>query len=473
MITDDHHSIIIGATRSGKTRRLVFPTIYQLSHANESMILTDPKGELYTRTASFLQNKGYNVICLDFRNPGWGNRWNPMQPVVDGINEKNFTKASEQAWSIAHMFVHQRRSSRSNGEPIWDNGAEAVIASLILAVASEAKMFAQKHMASVYKMLAELGETQKAMRGNSVIEYIPLNEFFKNLPYDHPARDAFATARLAPERTRGSFYATVASLLRLFSDPSIAYLTAAQDHDLKNIGIEKTAVFLIIPDEDKSRHSLAALYVDQAYQALVDVANRYGGRLPVRVNMILDEFGNMPGFKDFDTKLTVSAGRGIRWNLIVQDFEQLKQAYPDTTQTIKGNCHTWIYLLTQDPGTAKVISQRCGRYTVLTDSSTVNVRAFEASKGQSFGLMGRDLLTPDEVMRWPENYSLVIRARQYPARLYLPDLSSWPADKDFIPYEGVKERRIEKVHVFAPVMDQLEQVASTEKETKYFLDILD
>ena len=87
--------------------------------------------------------------------------------------------------------------------------------------------------------------------------------------------------------------------------------------------------------------------------------------------------------------------------------------------------------------------------------------------------MGRDLLTPDEVMRWPENYSLVIRARQYPARLYLPDLSSWPADKDFIPYEGVKERRIEKVHVFAPVMDQLEQVASTEKETKYFLDILD
>lgn len=452
IVTQDFHSLIIGATRSGKTRRLVFPTIWQLAHAGESMIMTDPKGELHQRTSGFLKKRGYHVICLDFREPGWGNRWNAMQPVVDAIQKGDLSKATKQAWSIAHMFVHQKPGT-AQGEQIWNNGAESVIASLILSVAMEAENDSQKHMTSVYKTLAELGETKKAMMGKMLIDYIPLNEFMKSLPMDHPARDAFATARLAPERTRGSFYATVAALLRLYSDPSISYLTAAQDHDLTKIGQEKTAVFLIIPDEDKTRHALAALYVDQAYQALIDLANKNNGRVPLRVNYILDEFGNMPPIKDFDTKLTVSGGRGIRWNLIVQDFQQLKQAYRDTAQTIKGNCHTWIYLLTQDPQTAKDVSVKCGKYTIQTDNSSVNIRGYEASRGQSSGLTGRDLLTIDEIMRWPENQSLVIRARHFPARLHLPDLSQWPADRDFITWGGEMERKVEKVDVFIPGFD--------------------
>lgn len=476
MVTQDFHSIIIGATRSGKTRRLVFPTIWQLAHAGESMILTDPKGELYERTSFFLRREGYNVVCLDFREPGWGNHWNPMQPVIEAIKKNDLSKATKHAWSIAHMFVHQHSGSMK-GEQIWNNGAESVIASLILAIATEAKSEAQKHMTSVYKTLAELGETQQTMKGDRIVDFVPLNEFMKMLPIDHPARDAFATARLAPERTRGSFYSTVAALLRLFSDPGISYLTSKQDHDLGDIGRVKTAVFLIIPDEDKTRHPLAALYVDQAYQALVDVANQNGGRLPIRVNNILDEFGNMPPIKDFDTKLTVSGGRGVRWNLIVQGFQQLKAAYDEAAETIKGNCHVWIYLLTQNYGTAKELSQKCGRYTIQTDNSSVNVRGIEASRGQSSGLTGRDLLTPDEITRWPEDLSLVLQARQYPARLYLPDLSLWPADKELIAEGGVVDRNIQNVDVFIPSLEHVSNSSNNSdwnaEEKEFYLDELD
>lgn len=466
--TSDSNSCVVGTTRSGKTRGLVFPTIWMLAHAGESMLLTDPKGELYERSAPFLREKGYKVKVIDFRKPGWGNFWNAMQPVINALSENNIAEASQYAWSIANMFVYQKPGAdKGGGESIWKDGAESVIAALILVVALEATHQSQKHMFSVYKTLAELGKSRKVKVGNTITEYVALNDYMDNLPFDHPARDAYATAALAPERTRGSFFSNVASLLRLFADPSIRYLTAEQDHALDEIGQEKTAVFLIIPDEDKTRHPLAALYVDQTYKALVDCANRCGGRLPVRVNMLLDEFGNMPPLKDFDTKLTVSLGRGIRWNIILQDFSQLNAAYGEATaNTIRGNCQNLIYLLTTDPKTAKSISERCGKYTVSTEGSSYSVGKSNVSRGGNFGLTSRDLLTMDEILRWPIGTSLVIRARQFPACLSLPDLSEWPADKELVP-DGIEiHREIKKVDVFVPEFGpDSEKEASAEEES--------
>jgi len=449
---NDVNTLIVGATRSGKSRRLVLPTIWMLAHAGESMLLTDPKGELYERSAKFLQKKGYKIKVVDFRKPGWGNFWNPMDPVIQALEKDDVAEATKHAWSIANMFVYQRPGS-DRGEPIWRDGAESIIATLILAVAMEAPSRDMKHMYSVYKMLAELGPTQKVMFGGIVTEYVPLTDYIQGLPANHPARDAYATAALAPERTRGSFFTNVTTLLRLFADPSIRYLTSRQDHALDDIGMEKTAVFLIVPDEDKTRHPLAALYVDQTYQALVDRANQEGGRLPIRVNFLLDEFGNMPPLKDFDTKVTVSLGRGIRWNIILQDFAQLEAAYGEkVSRTIRGNCHTLIYLLTTDEDTAAKISRRLGRYTIESESSSYNVGIGRShiNRGGSSGLAGRDLLTPDEILRWPEDRALVIRARHNPANLPLPDLSFLPANEDLKPFKVEQTRKIDDVESFVP-----------------------
>jgi type IV secretion system protein VirD4 len=464
--SSDVNSIIVGTTRSGKTRRIVYPTMWMLSHTNESMLMTDPKGELYERAAPYLRKQGYKVKVVDFREPGWGNRWNPMQPVLDALDHGDIALANQHAWSTANMFVYQKPGSdKGGGESIWKDGAESVIAALILVVALEAPQDNQKHMYSVYKTLAELGKSRKIMIGNTIQEYVALNDYMDSLPQDHPARDAYATAALSPEKTRGSFFSNVASILRLFSDPSIRFLTAEQDHVLHDIGREKTAVFLIIPDEDKTRHPMAALYVDQTYKALVKLANGNKGRLPVRVNMILDEFGNMPPLKDFDTKLTVSLGRGIRWNLILQDFKQLDIAYgSDVATVIRGNCQNLIYLLTTDEKTAKLISERLGTYTISSEGSSYNVSKSSVNRGGSFGLMKRDLLTAEEILKWPMDKSLIIRARLDAAVISLPDLSEYPADQDFTADDIEVERNLSKVHLFIPEINKLTQKQEEEEE---------
>lgn len=427
--TEDSNTLVIGTTRSGKTRTFIFPSIWLLAQAKESMVITDPKGEIHDYTRSYLEKKGYDIIVMNFRDPSRSNFWNPIETVKKAKNENDYAKASEAAWNVAHSLVYQSPDIKND---VWADGQESVIASLVLAVAMEAPDNKFIHMSSVYDNLIELGKIIKVPKDGILIDYVPLNTFFESLDHSHLARKAYGTSLLSPERMRGSFFSNTSATLRLFSDPGISHITSQQDHNLSDVGKKPTVVFLVIPDEDTTRHVLASLYIDQTYQSLVELANKNDGRLPIRVNFLLDEFGNMPSIADFDTKVTVSLGRGIRWHLIVQDLQQLKKRYRENADTITSNCHTWIYLLTTDIKTAEEISKRTGKYTIQTQnySSTGGDRG--VSKGQSVGLTSRALLTPDEVLRWQVEESLVTRARNHPARLPLPDISKWvKASEDF------------------------------------------
>lgn len=198
-------------------------------------------------------------------------RWNPLHPVAEAIKAGDPSKASAAAWDIAHMIVHQ---SPITGDPIWANGEESVIAAMILLSAAEAPEERFKHLGTAYTILYTLGAADEDGK-------LPLNDYITSLSAGHLAKAAYGTALLAPYRQRGSFFTGASADLRLFADPAIVHLTSAQDHELDLPGKEKTAVFLCIPDEKGTRHILASLYVDQTYQALVELAVRHGGRLPV------------------------------------------------------------------------------------------------------------------------------------------------------------------------------------------------
>ena len=342
----DVHTLLIGATRSGKSRKIIIPSIWEIAKAGESMVIGDPKGELYIFTRDYLKSQGYNVITLNLREPSKGNQWNMLDLVNKAVDDKDISKATELAWDIAHTIANQSPSAST--DPLWRNGEESTIAALILLTALNSEFAFQRHMTTAYYLLAEYGQPLPD-------ESIPLLDYINNkLEMTHPARSAFATASIAPYKTRASFFTTALSDLRLFSDPNISDMTAIQDHELEKIGIEKTAVFLIVPDEKGTRNVLATLYIDQVYGAMVDLANKRGGRIPRRVNFILDEFGNLPSIPEFDKKITVAGGRGMRFTLAVQDIAQLKKLYDKNAQTITGNCHNWIYLKTADIETAKL-----------------------------------------------------------------------------------------------------------------------
>lgn len=421
-VFDDLHTLIIGATRSGKSRKVILPSIWGLGKAGESMIIGDPKGELYITSKEYLEKKGYKVIALNLREPNKGNQWNMLDMVNKAVDEGDIPKATELAWDIASAITNQKPAASS--EPIWQNGEESTIAALILLTVLNSQFKFQRHMTTAYYLLAEYGQPLED-------ETIPLLEYIKGLPVKHPAKSAFATASIAPYKTRASFFTTALADLRLFSDPNISDMTSKQDHIIENIGIEKTAVFLIVPDEKTTRNVLATLYVDQVYQSMVDLANKRGGRIPRRVNIALDEFGNLPPIPNFDKKLTVAGGRGMRFTIAVQDTAQIKKLYKDNAQTITGNCHNWIYIKTADVETAKLVSEKTGKYTVETENSSSSVQSKGHSRTHGSGLAGRPLLMPDEVLRWNTSRSLILPISYFPARYPLPDLSMYDANVEF------------------------------------------
>lgn len=423
--TEDVNTIIVGASRSGKSRRIMLETIWNLAKAGESILLTDPKGELYRKSKKYLEKNGYEIIVINLRNPSKSNKYNCNYLVNEAIKEGNIAKASEAAWDIANMIVNQK--PRTGEAPVWANGEEATIASLILLNSMEADEELQKHMGSVYRDLFVLGCANEETGSYPIVKYM------NSLDVNHPARAAFATATLAPPRQRGSFFADVSASLRLWSDPAIVDMTSQQDHNLDILGKKKAAVFLIVEDEKDTKNIIASMYINQSYQRLVDFSNKQeNSRLPVRVNYLIEEAGNIPTIPYLDKKVSVGLGRGIRFSLVLQDFGQLDKNYgKDTARIIKSNCHDLIYLLTMDTDTAKEISERTGTYTIETSSTSSHNGKNSSSESSGKSNAGRVLLKPDEVSRFPKNLSLVFRARQFPAVLPLPDLSVWEkADKE-------------------------------------------
>ncbi len=421
-VDDNIHSLTVGATRSGKTRSVVLQTIGNLALAGESMILSDPKGELFEYTSPYLESKGYKVITLDFKNPMKSNRYNYLQPVIDAVNNNDFRKAEEYAWDITNSLVGDENS---HSEKIWRDGEMSVIAGAIMSVVFDnQKQPEYQNLTNVYMFISEMCKTI----GNN---QMPLNRYIDALVDEHPAKSVFSIAKIAPDKTRSSFFTSALTTLKLFANKSIYSMTCKSDFSLTDAGRERVATFIILPDEKTTYYSLASLFVYQNYVALVEKADSRGGELFKRVNYILDEFGNFSSIPAFSNMLTVAGGRKIRFNLFLQSFSQLETKYgKEIAENIRDNCQTWIYLKTASTETATIISKKLGTYTTSTYSMSNSYSKYQSgSNSESMNLISRPLLTEDEIMRIERPYLLVIPTGMFPVMSTLPDISKWQFNK--------------------------------------------
>ncbi|MBW4079971.1 VirD4-like conjugal transfer protein, CD1115 family [Paenibacillus sp. S150] len=413
-IGDDVHSLCIGATRSGKSRTVVLQSIGLLALAGESLVISDPKAELFHYSSVLLEKLGYEVFALDFRHPEKSHHYNLLQPIIDATLAGDQEQAEMLAWDMTNVLV-----GKAQGEKIWTNGEMSVIAASILSVVwDNVKRPEFQNMTNVYWFLAEMNK----QIGNKT----PMQEYIKRLPQNHPARALLSISDIAPSRTKGSFYTSALTTLRLFTSKSIYAITHKSDFSLADIGNKKQALFIILPDEKTTFYPVASLMVSQLYELLTTEADKRGGRLKQRVNFILDEFGNFTPIADFTNKLTVGGGRGMRFNLFLQSFEQLKEKYDDhVANTIKSNCQTWIYLQADDLETLREVSEKLGTYTTSSYQLSASHGKYSTpSTSHSLNLLERKLLTVDEVHRVSRPYQIVL-SRSYPAMMYSPDLSSW------------------------------------------------
>ena len=413
-IDDDLHTIILGATRSGKTRSIILQSICFTGLSSESMIITDVKGELHEYTHIYLTRLGYEVITLDFKNPLKSSKYNFLQPIIDNVRQGHISKAVGLVWDLTASLVPETK-----GEQIWTDGQASVIAGAIMSVVFDNMERPQfQNMTNVYYFINYMCKSGE--RGE-----MPLNKYIDSLKDNHPAKGLFGVALLAPSKTRGSFFTSALATLRLFTDPNIYNMTQESDFNISATGDKKRAVFIILPDEKTTYNSVASLFIYQQYVYLVEASDENGGRLNNRVNFILEEFGNFTKIVSFSNLLTVGGGRGCRFCLVVQSFSQIEEKYgKEQAETIKDNCHCLIYLRSENPNTNAEISKRLGKYTTSSYGRS-NSHSRNPNGSSSMNLIARDLLMPEEVNKVERPYLLVLMSGAYPAVMKMPDISQW------------------------------------------------
>lgn len=416
-ISKDYHSLIIGSTGAGKTRRLLLPSLCNYLFAGESIICTDPKGEILQYSIPLLEKLGYKVLTIDFKNPMKSTRYNFLQPVINAFKQGDIRKAEEYCWDITQALVGNEDTKM---EKIWKDGEMSIIAGTIMTVVAENMEHPQyQNLTNVYTFISEMCRTENGK--------MPINYFIEHLPPTHPAINIFGIARIAPEKTRSSFFTSALTTLRLFTSQTIYDMTCNSDFDLTDLGKGKYFVDIILPDEKLTYYSLAALYTKQQYNALVEYADNHGGKLKTRVNFLMDEFGNYVAIEGFGNMMTVARSRGIFFHLFIQSFSQLVKVYgKEISELIKDNCLLWIYLKTASFETANEISKKLGNYTTTSDSKSNSYTKYQSgSNSESINLISRPLLTEDEIIRINSPEAIVMITGMYPYLAKLRDFSEY------------------------------------------------
>lgn len=430
-----YHNLVIGSTGSGKSESLVFPMVNILAKKGESMVITDPKGEIYRKTAKNLEDRGYKIIVLNFREPNKGNAWNPLALPYQYYKEGNYDKSTELLDDVALNILYD--PNNKSDSDFWEKGSADYFSGLALGLFQDAKEN-EINLNSINYM-STVGEERYAT-SNFIKEYF-------NLKGPDSNAYMFASTTInAPADTKGGLLSTFRQKIRLFSTrENLSEMLSHSDFDMRDIGKQKTAVFMVIHDEKKTYHSLMTIFIKQCYETLIDVAQNNGGKLQFRTNFILDEFANMPPLKDVDSMVSAARSRDIRFTFIIQNFAQLNDVYgEEVAQVIKGNCGNLIYLISTELKALEEISKMCGE-----------VKSKEKDKTAS-----TPLVTVSDLQKLKLGEAIIIRLRMNPFKTkYMPNLKmNWGED---YPEADFKIRKTQTIELF-----DLKKYVTEEKRKK-------
>lgn len=452
MYNKDFHCLVIGTTGAGKTTQFINPTIQIFSEtaAKPSLVITDPKGEIYDTHSAKLKKRGYNIMVFDLKEPFKSTCWNPMSRPFEfhhrAINLESEVKVHQggtpakynlkyntkenfkHEWyefegmafaeknSVRNQVENMRQQLKNEAyedlkdisivlcpiegkDPIWERGARDFILGVMVAMLEDSES-------------PELGMTKEKfnffnlakicnLKDNDAYNPIrSLTDYFQGRGKLSIATQLANQVITNADKTAKSYMGVVTDRMGLFADTGVCFATSRNEMDFSKFDIEPTALFIKIPDEKTTRHSIATMFISQLYKILVATANNRGGKLKKPVYFLLDEFANMPKIEDFKTIITVARSRGIFFTLIIQSYSQLTIQYGEEVGNIvKDNCNIHIYIASNDQGTKEEFSKRCGNISVETESTTISKGKEEDSKSKttSVSLESRPLIYPEEL----------------------------------------------------------------------------
>ncbi len=378
--------LVVGGSGSGKSASYSIPNACQLLG---SYVFTDPKGELYDKTAGYLKAHGYDIKVLNLVKPQNSDGYNPLMHISSEIDVD----------VIANTIVKGQKTGDGGSDPFWDDSAEMLLKALIYYLMAT-RPEEEQNLASC----AELVRAANAKGGSNL-----LTELISKLPYDHPARMNYKSIEIAPEKTYSSILSTLQSKLGKFDSKEIAELTSTDTIDFEEIGNKKTAVYVISSDTHAAYDFLLTIFFSQMIQQLYNYADDNGGKLKVPTYFILDEFANIGKIPDFDKKISTSRSRKISFSVILQNLDQLEAIYEKSYETIIGNCDTHVFLGSNSYKTVEYFSKALGEKTIERDSISINRdrQYFKTGQSTSDQVMARALMTPDELRRMDNDLCII------------------------------------------------------------------
>ena len=378
--------LVVGGSGSGKSASYSIPNAYQQLG---SYVFTDPKGELYDRTAGYLRSNGYEIKVLNLVRPQYSDGYNPLMHISSEIDVD----------VIANTIVKGQKSDGGGSDPFWDDSAEMLLKALIYYLMAT-RPEEEQNLASC----AELVRAANSNGGSNL-----LTELISKLPYDHPARMNYKSIEIAPEKTYSSILSTLQSKLGKFDSKEIAELTSTDTINFNDIGNKKTAVYVISSDTHTAYDFLLTIFFSQMIQQLYNYADDNGGKLRVPTYFILDEFANIGKIPDFDKKISTSRSRKISFSVILQNLDQLEAIYEKSYETIIGNCDTHLFLGSNSYKTVEYFSKALGEKTIDRESISVNrdKQHHKTGTSDSDQVMARALMTPDELRRLDNDLCII------------------------------------------------------------------
>lgn len=424
VLKDPIHALGVGSTGSGKTTSYVSPTIEILSRTKTkpSMVITDPKGELYIKHANSLEKQGYKVEVIDLADVYHSTQWNPFNDIwkkTEAMTEEVEQKMGKYVYGgktyLTNEEAEQAKKERkirlkdeifvdlqdlmytacpveNKQDATWQRGARDLLFALALAFWEDVRDgYMDRTQFNLYNLYRNVTDYAKGEDG----EAKTLKAYFNTRDKTSRARGLSNTVLVTEDRTLYSFLGDVNQYLNWMADGGIATLTSGNDIEFSEFDEVPTALFIKIPDEKENRHKLVSLMITQMYKALVEKATRNqelgrtdSQRLLRNVYFIMDEFGNLPKLHKMDSIVTVGRSRGIFMMPIIQGFRQLDDKYGrDVASTIRSNCNIKIFIGTNEEETIKIFSEQCGKKKVKQVSYSENKDMSVSTSAQSVPLI--------------------------------------------------------------------------------------
>lgn len=386
------NTMIVGGSGAGKTRFYAKPNICQ---ANTSFVILDPKGELARDTGYLLEQKGYEVRVLDLLDMSRSHCYNPFVYLRDDNDVQRL---------VTNLFKSTTPKGSQSQDPFWDTAASMLLLALVFYLHYEAPPDEQN-----FPMVMEMLRAGDVREDDDSYQS-PLDELFERLEMrnpDHIAVKYYKDYHSGSAKTLKSIQITLAARLEKFNLESLAGLTATDELDLPSLGEKKVALFALIPDNDTSFNFLVSLLYTQLFQQLFTLADhKYGGRLPVHVHFLMDEFANVSLPDDFDKILSVMRSREVSVSIILQNLAQIKALFEKQWESIVGNCDEFLYLGGNEQSTHKYVAELLGKETIDTNT-------YGKSTGRSgnystnYQITGRELLDAAEVRMLDNQHAIL------------------------------------------------------------------